>query len=172
MSSSLATTSYTYDQAGLITSDSTRQSGVGTPDTQCYSYDQLGRLTQAFTTTDQVNDPTTGQIQGIGSCADTNPVAGKVTGGPAPYWQTYGYDALGDRVQQTNHDTSVTSTANNTTQTLAYTGYNAATSAHHRVGDPRRGPVRDHDGAEGQHHQQLRLRWPAPESSSHPLERS
>ncbi len=129
MSSSLATTSYTYDQAGLITSDSTRQSGVGTPDTQCYSYDQLGRLTQAFTTTDQVNDPTTGQIQGIGSCADTNPVAGKVTGGPAPYWQTYGYDALGDRVQQTNHDTSVTSTANNTTQTLAYTGYNAATGA-------------------------------------------
>lgn len=129
MTSTLATTGYTYDQAGLITSNSTAQSGVGTTDTQCYGYDQLGRLTQAFTTTDPVDDPTTGQIHGIGSCADANPVAGKVTGGPAPYWQTYSYDALGDRVQQTNHDTSVTASTNNTTQTLTYPGYNPATGA-------------------------------------------
>lgn len=128
MTNTLQATTYTYNQAGTITSASTSQYGVSAPDTQCYIYDQLSRLKQAFTSTDAVNDPTTGQIQGIGACADTAPVAGKVTGGPAPYWQIYTYDALGDRVKMVNHDTSVTSAAKNVTQTLTYPSYNAATS--------------------------------------------
>jgi RHS repeat-associated protein len=78
----------------------------------------------------------TAQIQGSGSCNDTAPIAGKVTGGPAPYWQSYSYDTLGDRYQEINHDTSVTSTANNVTQTLSYNGYSAATGTNAVAANP------------------------------------
>jgi len=65
----------------------------------------------------------------------TTPSAATV-GGPAPYWQSYTYDALGDRVSETNHDTSVSSTANDVTQTLTYNGYNAATGASTAASQP------------------------------------
>lgn len=131
-SSPIQDTDYTYNQAGSITADSTTQTGVATADTQCFNYDGQNRLTQAYTDTAPVTTTTgssTAQVQGIGQCGDTAPTAGKVTGGPAAYWQTYSYDALGDRVQQVNHDTSVSSTANNVTQALTYPSYNAATGA-------------------------------------------
>ena len=132
ITSTLDDTAYTYDQAGQITAESDTQAGVSTPDTQCFTYNNLSELTGAFTSTDAVNSSTgsgSTQIQGIGGCVDTAPVAGKVTGGPAPYWESYSYDTLGDRVQEIDHDTSVTSTANNVTQTLSYSGYNATTGA-------------------------------------------
>ena len=132
LSAPLQTTNYTYNQAGAITSESAAQYGVPTADTQCFGYDQQNRLTSAWTDTNGVTSTTgstTAQVQGIGGCNDSAPVAGKVTGGPAPYWQTYSYDALGDRVGETQHDTSVSSTANNVTQTLSYPGYNQATGA-------------------------------------------
>ncbi|QMU77975.1 RHS repeat-associated core domain-containing protein [Streptacidiphilus sp. PB12-B1b] len=130
LASPLQTTDYTYNQAGSLTSESAAQYGVGTADTQCFGYDQQDRLTSAWTDTNGVastTGSTTAQVQGIGGCNDSAPVAGKVTGGPAPYWQTYSYDALGDRVGETQHDTSVSSTSGNTTQTLGYPGYNPAT---------------------------------------------
>jgi len=133
LSSTLDDTTYTYNQAGRVTAESDTQNGSSTPDTQCFSYDNLGQLTTAFTSTDPVTASTASttpggaQISGVGSCNDTAPVAGKVTGGPAPYWESYQYSLLGDRVQQVNHDTSVTSSANTATQTLTYNGYAPAT---------------------------------------------
>ncbi|MFF3563235.1 polymorphic toxin-type HINT domain-containing protein, partial [Streptomyces sp. NPDC002574] len=77
---------YGYDQAGNITSiaDTSRD---GT-DNQCFTYDHLGRLTDAW-------------AQGSGGCSST---AGSLLGGPAPYWQSYSYDATGNRRTETQHD--------------------------------------------------------------------
>ncbi|MEU6467616.1 HYD1 signature containing ADP-ribosyltransferase family protein [Streptomyces sp. NPDC046976] len=80
---------YGYDQAGDVTSitDVTRD---GT-DAQCFSYDALGRLDDAW-------------AQGATDCA-TTPTA-SVLGGPAPYWQSFGYDTDGDRTSETDHSTT------------------------------------------------------------------
>jgi RHS repeat-associated protein len=129
-------TAYTYSQAGSITSEATGYNGDPANDTQCFGYDHQNRLTSAWTDTDGVSSPADGQILGIGGCVDTAPVAGKVTGGPAPYWQSYSYDALGDRVAETDHDTSVSSTANDVTQTLSYNGYSASTSTNSPASRP------------------------------------
>lgn len=77
---------YGYDQAGNITSiaDTSRD---GT-DNQCFTYDHLGRLTDAW-------------AQGANDCATT---AGALLGGPAPYWESYTYDATGNRRTETQHD--------------------------------------------------------------------
>jgi RHS repeat-associated protein len=136
LSSPLDTTSYTYSQSGLTDSVSTSQSGSATADTQCFTYDRQQRLTAAWTDTGGVNSPTTGQVMGIGGCKDASPVAGKVTGGPAPYWESFAYDALGNRVSATNHDTSVTSTANDVAQTMSFNGYNAATGVNTAANQP------------------------------------
>jgi RHS repeat-associated protein len=130
LSGALQNTGFTYNQAGGITSESDAQHGVTTADTQCFGYDNLNELTNAWTDTGGVtasSSATGAQIDGIGGCTDSAPTAGKVTGGPAPYWQSYSYDLLGDRIGQTSHDTSVSSTTNTVTQTLSYNGYNAAT---------------------------------------------
>ncbi|MFF7402287.1 polymorphic toxin-type HINT domain-containing protein [Streptomyces murinus] len=80
---------YGYDQAGDVTSitDVTRD---GT-DAQCFNYDALGRLDDAW-------------AQGAAGCA-TTPTA-SVLGGPAPYWQSFGYDTDGDRTSETDHSTT------------------------------------------------------------------
>ena len=122
--------SYNYNQAGLITSESNLQTGDTTPDTQCFTYDNLNRLTAAYTDTAAVtssSDSKTAQVFGIGACGDSAPTAGKITGGPAPYAQTYNYDALGDRVGETILNT--TTAAASTTKAYAYNGYNATTGA-------------------------------------------
>ncbi|MFD0635939.1 RHS repeat domain-containing protein [Catenulispora yoronensis] len=126
----LDTTAYTYNQAGAQTAQSTTQPALGATDTQCFGYDQQNRLTSAWTDTGGVTSSTNAQgvqVFGTGGCVNAAPVAGKVTGGPAPYWETFGYNSLGDRVTSTNHDTSVTGHAGDVTQNLAYNGYNAAT---------------------------------------------
>ncbi|MDN3024438.1 polymorphic toxin-type HINT domain-containing protein [Streptomyces sp. S.PB5] len=75
-----------YDEAGNITSISD-VSRDGT-DNQCFRYDHLGRLTEAW-------------AQGATGCSAT---AGSLLGGPAPYWQSYTYDATGNRRTETLHD--------------------------------------------------------------------
>ncbi|WP_329119298.1 polymorphic toxin-type HINT domain-containing protein [Streptomyces sp. NBC_01465] len=84
---------YSYNEAGTITSiaDVSRD---GT-DNQCYTYDYLGRLTEAWA------QPTT-------TCASTP--SGTVLGGPAPYWQSFGYDLTGNRTAETDHDAGGDST--------------------------------------------------------------
>lgn len=81
---------YAYDPSGNVTS-STDTSALGA-DTQCYTYDYADRLTAAWTGTDH--------------CAAT-PTPGHSTtvGGPVPYWQSWTFDAAGNRLTETDHDT-------------------------------------------------------------------
>ncbi|MFD3504554.1 RHS repeat domain-containing protein [Streptomyces sp. NPDC058678] len=77
---------YAYDPAGDITSI-TDVSRDGT-DAQCFQYDYLGRLTQAW-------------AQGSTGCAGAP--SASALGGPASYWQSFGYDKAGDRTSETDH---------------------------------------------------------------------
>ncbi|MEV6379839.1 polymorphic toxin-type HINT domain-containing protein [Streptomyces sp. NPDC051773] len=80
---------FRYDEVGNVLSVSdVSRSGT---DNQCFTYDHLRRLTEAWT------QPTT-------TCA-TAPSAG-VLGGPAPYWHSYSYDKVGNRQNETIHDTT------------------------------------------------------------------
>jgi len=92
--------------AGLLVSTTDQQNGNATTDTQCFGYDYAKRLSAAWTATDQ--------------CAAT-PQSGNSAsvGGPNPYWQTWTYDAAGNRATQTDHDTGGTA-ANDTTTTYGY----------------------------------------------------
>ncbi|WP_265736758.1 polymorphic toxin-type HINT domain-containing protein, partial [Peterkaempfera griseoplana] len=105
---------YGYDQAGNITSvtDVTRD---GT-DAQCYTYDFLGRLVDAW-------------AQGAAGCAATP--SASVLGGPAPYWQSFGYDTDGDRKSETDHSP----TGNSGQDTVHDYAYPATGSPHpHALG--------------------------------------
>jgi RHS repeat-associated protein len=113
------TVNYTYNQAGDITSTSDQQNTGGTQ-LQCYTYNNLQELTQAWTDTQGTSTAGGTSVQGIGGCNTTSPSASTI-GGPAPYWESYSYDLLGDRTSQTTHDTSG-DTGDNVTQTLAYPG--------------------------------------------------
>lgn len=118
-------TSYTYGNnsvsagAGLVTSTVDRQSGGATTDTQCYQYDYATRLAAALTATD--------------NCAAT-PASGSssTVGGTNPYWQTWTYDAAGDRKTQTDHDPSGT-TANDTSTTYNYPAQGSAIDQPHSL---------------------------------------
>ncbi|WP_019816608.1 polymorphic toxin-type HINT domain-containing protein [Saccharomonospora saliphila] len=82
-----ADTNYSYDPAGNITSiaDTPREQQA---DVQCFEYDHLRRLTEAWTP--------------MGDCG-AGPEVGDL-GGPAPYWRSFGYDVVGNRVTSTEHD--------------------------------------------------------------------
>jgi len=116
---------YTYDDAGQITADTDVQAGtaVSGTDAQCYQYDYLGRLTQAWTDTAGTTDAPAPKVLSDGACTTTAPSTSTL-GGPSPYWQSYGYDATGNRKSETDHSTLGT-TADITTTSL----YNAVTAA-------------------------------------------
>ncbi|PWI43707.1 hypothetical protein CK485_16480 [Streptomyces sp. ICBB 8177] len=116
----LDNTTYGYDQAGDLTTVSDSQNGGAATDTQCFTYDDLQRLTTAWTDTAGTTTPTAGSVA---SCKTTTPSASTI-GGPAPYWQSYSYDLLGDRTQEVMHDTSG-NTANDVTQSISYPGSGA-----------------------------------------------
>jgi RHS repeat-associated protein len=116
---------YTYNQAGDVTSVSDAQNTGGT-DLQCYAYDDLQRLTSAWSDTAGTTVGTSGQVDSIGTC-NTNTPAAATIGGPAPYWQSYTYDALGDRTGETQYNTAGV-TADNVTQKLAYANANASSA--------------------------------------------
>ncbi|WP_328972722.1 RHS repeat domain-containing protein [Streptomyces sp. NBC_00239] len=101
---SVDATSHGYQPAGNITSISTRRDdgpAEFTTDRQCFAYDHLSRMTEAWT------DKGT-------TCAAT-PKATDI-GGPAPYWQTYTFDATGNRTKLIDHDpTDPTGTKDTTT---------------------------------------------------------
>ena len=142
--------SYTYDAAGRVTSAADLQNwtvsgsynpGAAARDLQCYTYDYAGRVTAAWadkgdqtpSATTNLSSPTTA-MGGLGSCADSTsnnpPTSASALGGPAPYWQTYAFDATGaaglgngaltgNRSSITDHDTTG-NTANDVTRTSAY----------------------------------------------------
>ncbi|MEU6964998.1 RHS repeat-associated core domain-containing protein [Streptomyces chrestomyceticus] len=95
---------YGYDPAGNVTAISD-VSRTGT-DTQCFAYDHLRRLSQAW-------------AQGDKTCAQAP--AANLLGGPAPYWQSYTYDKVGNRLTETQHDPAGDA-AKDTTRTYAYPG--------------------------------------------------
>ncbi|MFK8905435.1 polymorphic toxin-type HINT domain-containing protein [Streptomyces sp. YS-3] len=113
-------TTYGYDQAGNLTAANDVQSSGGTTtgiDTQCFAYDGLNRLAEAWTDTKGTTAPATGQLA---QCNTATPSAATL-GGPAPYWQSFTYNLLGDRTQQVKHDTTGNA-LKNTVQTSAYPG--------------------------------------------------
>ncbi|MFG2776914.1 polymorphic toxin-type HINT domain-containing protein [Streptomyces prunicolor] len=92
---------YTYDEAGNVLSVSdTSRSGT---DNQCFGYDYLGRLTEAW-------------AQSTTGCATTPSTS--TVGGPAPYWTSYSYDKVGNRLTETQHAT--TGAASNTERSYHY----------------------------------------------------
>ncbi|MEU5884985.1 RHS repeat-associated core domain-containing protein [Spirillospora sp. NPDC047279] len=93
---------YGYDQAGNVTSIADRPE-VGSADMECFAYDGLRRLTHAWTTT---------------ATACGSPGGG--VGGPAPYWTTYSYDAIGNRLTETDHAAGSAATARTVGRRYAY----------------------------------------------------
>ncbi|MFF7634975.1 RHS repeat-associated core domain-containing protein, partial [Kitasatospora sp. NPDC008050] len=86
-------TSYSYDPSGNPTSTTSKQSETGSTvtDTQCYQYDGLDRLTQAWTANSACPS------------ANTSPTSATVASENAAYWQSFSYDAIGDRTSSTDH---------------------------------------------------------------------
>jgi RHS repeat-associated protein len=116
------TVNYTYNQAGSTTSVSDSEN-TGQNDLQCYGYDNLQRLTQAWTDTGVTSTAPGPSVSGIGGCTTSTPSPSTI-GGPAPYWQSYGYDPLGDRTSQTQHQAS-----GDITQALSYPGNGTSPAA-------------------------------------------
>ncbi|HWG99191.1 MAG TPA: polymorphic toxin-type HINT domain-containing protein [Pilimelia sp.] len=90
---------YQYDHAGNVTSI-VDQPVNSAPDAQCFRYDGLRRLTEAWT-------------PASANCAANPTTAG--LGGPAPYWTSYTYDAVGNRLSEVRH-----ATGGDTTRTYSY----------------------------------------------------
>ncbi|MFD3717010.1 polymorphic toxin-type HINT domain-containing protein [Streptomyces sp. NPDC058674] len=114
---------YTYNRVGQLTSLSNTQDGA-TRDLQCFTTDYLGRLTQAWTDTGATTTAPAPSVRGIGGCANaTGPAVdgtGKPSvGGPAPYWQKYEYDKLGNRTKLVRKDVTG-NTAKDTTVTQTF----------------------------------------------------
>ncbi|MCF1512363.1 polymorphic toxin-type HINT domain-containing protein [Streptomyces glomeratus] len=84
-------TKYFYDAAGNPTSITDQQSETGNTvtDQQCYSYDALDRLTDAWTAND--------------NCTVNPPTSSTLATTPGSYWQSFTYDAVGNRRQSTDH---------------------------------------------------------------------
>jgi RHS repeat-associated protein len=78
---------YSYDPMGNVTQISDLTAG----DHQCFTSDHLQRLKEAWT-------------PGNGDCS-VAPSASAL-GGPARYWHTYSYDAIGNRTRLVEHATS------------------------------------------------------------------
>ncbi|GAB2922113.1 polymorphic toxin-type HINT domain-containing protein [Streptomyces sundarbansensis] len=78
---------YKYDESGNVLSIAD-VSRTGT-DNQCFTYDHRRQVKEAWT-------------QATATCAAA-PGATAV-GGPAPYWHSYSYDKIGNRLTETRHD--------------------------------------------------------------------
>ncbi|MEU2306504.1 polymorphic toxin-type HINT domain-containing protein [Streptomyces misionensis] len=126
---------YRYNQAGEITATDDLQNNAA-HDTQCFTYDTRQRLTAAWTDTAGITDSGSTPAGAVGGCTtgsvqtSTAPVKTKTVGGPAPYWQTYTYDLLGDRTGMVDHDTTGNALAD-TTQATTYPGTDGTASAAH-----------------------------------------
>ncbi|AUG80256.1 hypothetical protein CFP65_5559 [Kitasatospora sp. MMS16-BH015] len=123
---------YAYNQAGKLTGVRSIPDAVpSNADLQCYGYDYLGRLTTAWTDTGTLTMAPQPSVGGQGACTDSTPTSGaqapkKTTvGGPAPYWQTYGYDLTGNRKSLVQHDPSGDTTKDTTVTQTFNTSANA-----------------------------------------------
>jgi len=84
---------YRYDAAGNVLGIDNQPTATGvTRDAQCFTYDGLRRLTDAWT-------------PGIGDCATANRTVASL-GGADPYWTSYTYDQVGNRLTAVQHATA------------------------------------------------------------------
>ncbi|MFJ4616743.1 polymorphic toxin-type HINT domain-containing protein [Streptomyces sp. NPDC088812] len=104
--------SYAYDPAGNVTSIADTSNSV--TDRQCFTYDALGQLTEAWTA--PTSCTATGKTTAAAQYSDgtTN-----VTAANSGYWQSYTYDAMGNRKTLVEHDPGLDTTKDATT-TYAY----------------------------------------------------
>ncbi|MPY33634.1 hypothetical protein FNH09_21000 [Streptomyces adustus] len=130
----LDVTNLRYNQAGELTAVDDLQDNTK-HDTQCFTYDSFQRLTAAWTDTGGITDPGAATPGAVGGCTTTrvqttttSPITATTVGGPAPYWQTYTYDQLGDRTGTVNHDTTGNA-LNDATQSISYPGANGTSPA-------------------------------------------
>jgi RHS repeat-associated protein len=99
---------YGYDHSGNITTEADTPAGASSAtDVQCFGYDYLARLVQAW-------------AQGAAGCAATPSASAE--GGPAPYWNSYNYNAIGNL-------TGITATAPSGAVTTTTGSYPAAGAA-------------------------------------------
>ncbi|MFD7085683.1 polymorphic toxin-type HINT domain-containing protein [Streptomyces sp. NPDC059918] len=134
---------YTYNQVGQLTSIGNTQDGA-TRDLQCFTHDYLGRLTQAWTDTGTQTTAPQPNVRGLGGCTNTNGPAvdgvGKPSvGGPAPYWQQYEYDLLGNRTKLVKKDAGGNA-AKDTTVTQIFGGRQNTPSSDPKTGGGTGGP--------------------------------
>ncbi|MFE4971491.1 RHS repeat-associated core domain-containing protein [Kitasatospora sp. NPDC056651] len=122
---------YTYNPLGQVTSARDAQDGQ-VADLQCFTHDYLGRLTQAWTDTGTQTTKPQPSVPAVGACANTDGPsvsAGKPSiGGPAPYWQQYEYDLIGNRTKLVQKDVTGNATKDVTTTQTFGTGPNTPSS--------------------------------------------
>ncbi len=104
----ISDTRYSYDDAGNVTkiSDTPGDAApdAGKVDTQCFVYNQLRQMTSAWTA--KTDDCTAGPSR------DT-------VGGPDAYWQSFEFDAAGNRTKLVDHDPTG-DTGKDVTRTYTY----------------------------------------------------
>ncbi|MFE3657630.1 RHS repeat-associated core domain-containing protein [Streptomyces sp. NPDC059165] len=104
---------YSYDQIGNVLSVADT-AGAGTPDLQCFAYDYQYRMTEAWTpsTTDSAaaasgTEGSQAPVEGSSPSACGAAAGGSALGGSAPYWRSYTFDAVGNRLSETVHDSGL-----------------------------------------------------------------
>ncbi|WP_159028528.1 RHS repeat-associated core domain-containing protein, partial [Kitasatospora sp. MY 5-36] len=122
---------YTYNPLGQVTSARDAQDGQ-VADLQCFTHDYLGRLTQAWTDTGTQTTRPQPSVPGVGACTNTDGPSvsgGKPSvGGPAPYWQQYEYDLIGNRTKLVQKDVTGNAAKDVTTAQTFGSGANTPSS--------------------------------------------
>jgi RHS repeat-associated protein len=115
-------TKYGYNAAQqMISATDTQGYGPTAPvEQQCFDYDALSRLTEAYTAAQPTTD---------GSCPNDPASAGaSAVGGPQPYWTSWKFDQLGQRLSQDQHALTSSGTDTSTTYSYGQTGHAHALS--------------------------------------------
>ncbi|MHA6759593.1 polymorphic toxin-type HINT domain-containing protein [Streptacidiphilus sp. PAMC 29251] len=110
-----------WNPAGKITAQQDIQDNSTATDLQCYTYNGQDQLATAWTDKSGITSQASPSVPGIGTCNSSTPSA-STNGGPAPYWETYGYDADGNRTKLTTHDTTGATTSTQTSNYPTATG--------------------------------------------------
>ncbi|MFJ9547983.1 polymorphic toxin-type HINT domain-containing protein [Streptomyces erythrochromogenes] len=104
---------YSYDQIGNVRSIADT-AGAGAPDLQCFGYDYRSRMTESWTpATTKAAAAASGTVgsqvpvSGSGPAACNTAPGSAALGGPAPYWNSYTFDTVGNRLTETAHDTGL-----------------------------------------------------------------
>jgi RHS repeat-associated protein len=105
---------YSYTDSGDITAISDMTPAADT-DTQCFTYDYASQLSAAWT-------------PASANCS-ASPTA-TTLGGPAPYWQSFSYDTIGNRLSATRH---AVDTGTDLTDTYTYPTSGAGSVRPHAV---------------------------------------